>query len=87
MTERFESRSPADPSDVLGCFPVADEAAVDTAIARARRAFVAWSAAGFEARAALLQRFRDRARARQDELARLIAREVGKAGWEAQKRP
>jgi succinylglutamic semialdehyde dehydrogenase len=83
MANTLESRSPADHSDLLGCFEVADEGAVDDAVARARRAFVGWSAAGFEARAALLRRFRDRAKARQDELGRLIAREVGKAGWEA----
>ena len=81
--EILESRSPADPADLLGCFEIADEAALEAAIARARRAFVAWSSVGFEARAALLRRFRDRAQARADELGRLIAREVGKAGWEA----
>ena len=83
MTKTFESRSPADPTDLLGTFEVADENAVDTAVARASRAFAGWSAAGFEARAAVLRRFRDRAKARQEELANLIAREVGKAGWEA----
>jgi succinylglutamic semialdehyde dehydrogenase len=84
MTKTLESRSPADPTDLLGRFEVADEGAVDGAVARARRASGGWSAAGFEARAAVLRRFRDRARARQHELGRLIAREVGKAGWEAQ---
>lgn len=83
MAEFLESCSPADPSDRLGRFEVADEAALDAAVARARRAFVSWSALGFEARAALLRRFRDRARERAHELGRLIAREVGKAGWEA----
>jgi succinylglutamic semialdehyde dehydrogenase len=84
VTKTLESRSPADHDDLLGRFEVADETAVDAAVARAQRAVSGWSSAGFEARAGVLRRFRDRARARADELGRLIAREVGKAGWEAQ---
>jgi len=83
VTRRLESRSPADPADEIGSFPVADAAAVDAAIARARAAQPAWRDAGLAARSAVLLRFRDLARARADELARLIAREVGKALWDA----
>jgi len=77
------STSPADPEDEIGRFPVADAGAIDAAVARARAAFPAWRNAGPGERAAVLTRFRDAARAGQEELAVLIAREVGKALWDA----
>jgi len=77
------STSPADPEDEIGRFPVADAGAIDAAVARARAAFPAWRSAGPGERAAVLTRFRDAARAGQEELAVLIAREVGKALWDA----
>ena len=83
MSATFESRSPADASDLLGSFPVADDAAVDAAVRRARGALPAWRDAGPEARANVLRRFAERAAAAEDELARLLAREVGKALWDA----
>lgn len=83
MSEILRSVSPADPSDVLGTFPIWDEYSVGEAVSRARDAFPAWREAGFEARAAVLRRFRDLVGARREELARLIAREMGKALWEA----
>ena len=83
MTAELRSVSPADPDDELGRFPVADAAAVDAAVARARAAFPGWRDAGFEARAAVIRRFGDAAEAGKEELARLIAREVGKALWDA----
>lgn len=83
MSDVLESRSPADPSDRVGRFPVADAAAVEAAVARAREAFPAWRDLGAEARAAVLRRFADAARERTDELTRLVAREVGKARWDA----
>jgi succinylglutamic semialdehyde dehydrogenase len=83
MSELLRSVSPADPADEIGRFAVADAAAVDAAVARSRRAFPAWRDAPFETRAEVLRRFRDRVRAQAEELARLLAREVGKALWEA----
>jgi succinylglutamic semialdehyde dehydrogenase len=79
----LRSVSPADPNDEIGRFPIWEELAIDEAVGRARAAFPAWRDAGFEARAAVLRRFRDVAKARQEELALLIAREVGKALWDA----
>jgi succinylglutamic semialdehyde dehydrogenase len=79
----LESRSPADPEDLVGRFPVSDATAIDAAIARARRAQPAWRDAGLEARTRVLLRFRDLARAKSAELGELIAREVGKALWDA----
>ncbi|MFQ5418611.1 MAG: aldehyde dehydrogenase family protein, partial [Myxococcota bacterium] len=83
MSEALRSISPSDPDDELGRFAVADATAVDAAVARARAAFPAWRDAGEAFRAAVLRRFRDAARAGEEELARLIAREVGKALWDA----
>ena len=83
MAELLRSVSPADPSDEVGRFAVWDEGAVSEAVAHAARAFPAWRDAGFEARAALLRRFAALATERSEELARLIAREVGKALWDA----
>ena len=83
MAELLESRAPADPADLVGTFDVADADAVDAAIKRARRAFPAWRDAGFEARARLLQRFAELAQGAEAGLAKLIARESGKALWDA----
>jgi succinylglutamic semialdehyde dehydrogenase len=83
VTERIVSRSPADPTDEIGRFPVADPRSVDDAVTRARAAFPAWRDAGFEARAAALRRFATLANERREQLAQLIAREVGKALWDA----
>jgi succinylglutamic semialdehyde dehydrogenase len=83
VTEELRSVSPADPADEIGRFAVADAAAVDEAVERARRAFPAWREMGFEARAEILRRFGDLVGGRQEELAQLIAREAGKALWDA----
>jgi len=83
VSESLRSVSPADPTDEVGRFAIWDAAAIDEAVSRARAAFPAWRDAGFEARAALLRRFAALANERESELARLIAREVGKALWDA----
>jgi len=81
--EALQSVSPADPGDVIGTFPLADAAAVDAAVARARRALGRWREAGFDARARVLRGFRDLAAEASEALARLVAREMGKALWDA----
>jgi succinylglutamic semialdehyde dehydrogenase len=83
VNEEIRSVSPADPDDEIGRFAVADAAAVDAAVGRSRAAFPAWRDAGFAERVAVIRRFRDGARAGSEKLARLIAREVGKALWDA----
>jgi len=83
VSDLLRSVSPADPRDEVGRFPLADARAVDDAVARSRAAFPAWRDAGLEARAAVLRRFAALASDRADELARLVAREVGKALWDA----
>ncbi len=83
MSERLISISPADPGDEIGSFEIAGKPEIDAAVAHARRAFPAWRDAGFDARARILRRFAELAREGAEELARLIAREVGKALWDA----
>ena len=77
------SLCPADPSDEIGRFDVATDSDVSDAIARARQAQPGWRDAGFEARAAAIRRFRDVVAESAEELAVLIAREMGKAIWDA----
>lgn len=83
MVEVIRSVSPADPADEVGRFAVWETAALDEAVVRARDAFPGWRDAGLEARAAVLRRFAALATERAEDLAQLIAREVGKALWDA----
>jgi len=83
MSETFESRNPARPDDVIGEFTAADAADVTAAVGRARGAFPAWRDLGLAGRAQVLRSSRELVDARRDELARLVARESGKALWEA----
>ncbi len=78
----LEVRSPADQSDVVGRHPVS-LAHVDLAIDAARSAFPAWRRLGQDARATLLEKYQAQLTAHADELARCIAREIGKPLWEA----
>ncbi|MDH3687626.1 MAG: aldehyde dehydrogenase family protein, partial [Myxococcales bacterium] len=71
------STSPADPADEIGRFVRSSAAAVDDAIARARTAFPAWRDLGLAGRTAVLERYAAEVESRREELARLIAREVG----------
>jgi len=63
--------------EVVGRVPDGVAADVDRAVAAARRAFPGWSATAPDERATHLQRIQEGLFARQDELARLIATEVG----------
>ncbi len=63
--------------EVLGRIPAGNEKDVDAAVAAARAALAGWSATAVERRAELLQKISDGLKARSDELARLIAQEVG----------
>jgi len=83
VTEWLTSVSPTDPGDEIGRFPVAQPPDIATAVARARAAFPAWRDAGLERRAEAIGRFREIAAESREELAVLIAREMGKALWDA----
>lgn len=78
----IEVRSPADQSDVVGRHPYA-VAQVDRAVDAARSAFPAWRRLPEAKRAELLKAYQARVKANQDELANVIAREIGKPLWEA----
>lgn len=84
MTETLRSTSPADRDDEIGRFAIADAAAIDGAIARARSAYPKWRESAFVERVAVLRRFQRICAGRAEELAPLIAREVGKALWDAE---
>ncbi len=74
--------SPADLDDVPFSAPFA-LAHVEAAVAGARAAQRAWERRPVEERAALLRRYAELVGARREELARAIARAIGKPLWEA----
>ena len=76
------SRSPADFSDEIGKFQYS-YSAVDEVVQSAKSSFVSWRRLGLSARADLLKKYQSVIRRREDELAEMIAREVGKPLWEA----
>jgi aldehyde dehydrogenase (NAD+) len=63
--------------EVMGRVPLADEKDVDRAVAAARAALEEWSQTAKEKRAEYLEKISAGLKARADELARLIAQEVG----------
>ncbi len=67
----------ASTEEVMGHIPAATAADVDRAVERAAAAFPAWSETPVEERAAALERIADGLGARQEELAKTIAAEVG----------
>ncbi len=79
---RIESRNPAHPSRVV--FSAASRTSdLSAAVAAAREALPAWSAWPIERRAAVLRRFRDLCKARENQVADVICDETGKALWDA----
>ncbi len=79
----FEERSPSDRDIVIGRFATATEADVRDAVAAARAAARAWAATPWRERVAILERAADRISEHRDELAALMAMEVGKNRLEA----
>ena len=78
-----ERRNPSTPDDVVVRAPVANATDVAVAVAAAAAAFPGWRATSGPARAEALYRWGDAIAARAEELARAIAREVGKPIGEA----
>jgi len=62
---------------VMGTVPAGTEKDIEAAVAAARGAFESWSATPAEQRAAYLQKISDGLKARAEEIAKLIAQEVG----------
>ena len=76
--ERFESRNPAHPSQVLGEFQSSDARDIDAAVQAARRAQKAWRRMPAPKRAEIVERAVRILEDRKDELARLVTQEMGK---------
>ncbi|HSP54453.1 MAG TPA: aldehyde dehydrogenase family protein, partial [Dehalococcoidia bacterium] len=83
--QKLERRYPANQDVVVATFPSASEEDVDRAIQAARTAFDngSWSKAPAAQRAQVLRNVAQMIRDQQDELARLLASEVGKPLSEA----
>ncbi len=79
---RTEVRSPADLDDVV-CELPQSLALVDEAVAEARAAAKPFRRLGLEARKALVRAYQARLRVHAEDIARAIAREIGKPLWEA----
>jgi succinylglutamic semialdehyde dehydrogenase len=76
------SRSPADFTDELGKISYS-YTAVGEAVTAARRAFPAWKRKAVAERAELLKKYQAILKRREDEIAEILAREVGKPLWES----
>jgi aldehyde dehydrogenase (NAD+) len=74
----FESRSPARQNEVIGTFPTAGPAEVESAVAAARKAFPDWRRTSRVRRAELFDNLAQLIKRDTDALARLMARECGK---------
>ena len=83
--ERLERRYPANTDVVVATFPKANEEDTDAAIQAARTAFDSgsWSKAPAKSRATVLRKAAEKIRQEQNDLARLLASEVGKPVGEA----
>lgn len=81
-THRFVSVNPAT-GDELWAGMAAGETEVMAAVIAARAAFPSWAALPYETRLAYCEQFKANISAAQDELALLIAKETGKALWDA----
>ena len=73
-----ENVNPSDLSDIVGEYAQADKAQTETAIAAAKAAQPAWSAATPQVRADALEFIGTELLARKDEIGRLLSREEGK---------
>ncbi len=74
----FENRNPANPSDVIGEFPLSGRAEVARAVESARRGFEAWRRWPAPARGDVLKRVGDIMTSRKEEIADAMTREMGK---------
>jgi 1-pyrroline-5-carboxylate dehydrogenase len=79
----YEERSPSDRDVVIGRFETATAQDVRDAVAAARRTAPVWASTPWRERVAILERAADRISEHRDELAALMAMEVGKNRLEA----
>ncbi|MCM2323172.1 MAG: aldehyde dehydrogenase family protein [Oligoflexia bacterium] len=76
------SRCPGDFADEVGKFQYS-YAAIDLAVGSARKAFPSWRKLAFAARAEAVRRFQSVLHRREEELAEVVAREIGRPLWDA----
>src|SRR6266404_6636179 len=74
----FESRSPANQSEIVGAFPRATAEDVKRAVAAARAAYPGWRRTSRILRAECFDRLAQLIKRDTDDLAKLMARECGK---------
>jgi alpha-ketoglutaric semialdehyde dehydrogenase len=74
----FENRNPADPSDLIGCFPDSDADDLAAAVASAKRGFELWRRTPAPARGDVLRRVGDLLVERKQAIAEAMTREMGK---------
>ena len=74
----LENRNPANRNDLIGLFPASDHHDVDAAVAAAKKAFATWRLVPAPKRGEMLYRVGDLMRARKEEIARTMTREMGK---------
>ena len=74
----FDNSNPADTTDVIGRFPLSTKADVDRAVASAAHGFERWRRTPAPARGDAIRRAGDILVRRKDEIADLMAREMGK---------
>jgi len=79
----FESRNPANPSEVIGVFQRSTDADVDAAMDAAEKARAQWAATPAPERGLVLDRVANLLEERRVEIARTITREMGKVYAEA----
>ncbi|HEU4588758.1 MAG TPA: aldehyde dehydrogenase family protein [Gemmatimonadales bacterium] len=74
----FENRNPADPSDLIGCFPDSDADDLAAAVRSAKRGFELWRRTPAPARGDVLRRVGDLLVERKQAIAEAMTREMGK---------
>jgi acyl-CoA reductase-like NAD-dependent aldehyde dehydrogenase len=81
--ETFEDRNPANIEEHIGDFPRSRAGDVDAAVAAAKKAFASWRLVPAPQRGNILRRCAEVLASRKSELAKLMAREMGKPFVEA----
>jgi aldehyde dehydrogenase (NAD+) len=74
----LEDRNPANRNDLIGFFPASGSEDVERAVQAAKRAFASWRLVPAAKRGEILYRIGELLRARKEEIARAMTREMGK---------
>jgi len=76
--EYFENINPADRDDIIGLFPKSGNKDIDNAVMAAQQAFPLWSEMTPPKRGELIFKAAEAMKVNQEQLARVIVREMGK---------